>query len=154
LLIETGYRCAIPHCRETDIQIHHIEGYAVEPKHTFNDLVALCANCHQRVTSGKIDKRAIRQIKANLSVFTYRYGELERRYLEAVASAGGRAGSRIELPLGFELLMANLVQDEIVTGEEYVTSNISGVRGGVVIYQLTEKGQDFLDHWLAADPLD
>jgi len=160
VLIEAGYRCAIPHCRETDIQIHHIEGYAVQPEHTFDDLIALCANCHQRVTNGQIDRKAVRQIKANLSVLSHRYGDLERRYLETVATAGGRAGTYVSMQIGFELLMKNLLDDGLVTYKKHVYARMTGgpavpaFEDGTSIYQLTPKGEEFVRHWLAADSLE
>ncbi len=77
VLIEAGFRCAMPHCRETTVQIHHIVNWAQVHEHTFDNLIALCANCHARVTSGEIDRTAVKRIKANLSVLNHRYGDLE-----------------------------------------------------------------------------
>jgi hypothetical protein len=59
VLIESGYRCAMPHCRETTITIEHIDDWAKLQEHTFHNLIALCANRHLRVTKGEIDKKAI-----------------------------------------------------------------------------------------------
>ena len=99
-MIESGYRCAMPHCRETSIEIHHIVNYAKVQEHTFDNLIVLCANCHQRVTNGEIDQKAVSQIKANLTVLGHRYGELERRYLQAAGDSHIQAGGSLALPGG------------------------------------------------------
>jgi predicted HNH restriction endonuclease len=46
-------------------------------RHTFDNLIVLCPNCHRYVTNGEIDQKAVRQIKANLSVLAHRYSEME-----------------------------------------------------------------------------
>ena len=155
VLIESGYRCAIPHCRETQIQIHHIEDYAKVKEHTFDNLIALCANCHQRVTKGEIPRKAVLQIKANLSVLGHRYVEVEKRYLQFAADRRLQVAQGIVLPGGFELLMWNLVTDGLVSR----TASTGTIGAGNVVfpvavhYLLTEKGHDFVERWLAAEPL-
>ena len=47
LMIEAGYRCAIPTCRTVQpLQIEHIEDYSKVQKHEFANMLVLCANCH------------------------------------------------------------------------------------------------------------
>jgi len=60
VLVEAGYRCAVPTCRGIlAIDIHHIvpvkEG---GPNELFN-LIALCPTCHALYERGVIDKTAI-----------------------------------------------------------------------------------------------
>ena len=120
VLVESGYRCAMPRCRATQIEIHHIIPYTVVQEHTFDNLIVLCANCHQRVTNGEIERPAVQQIKANLSVLGNRYGDLERRYLQVAAQDNLVAGAWQALPGGFELLMRNLVEDGFVLARRSV----------------------------------
>jgi hypothetical protein len=156
VLIESGYRCAIPRCGATQIQIHHIVPWADVQEHTFDNLIVLCANCHQRVTNGEIDRKAVRQIKANLSVVFIRYGELERRYLEFAAEKKMPPGGGIALPGGFELLMGNLVRDGLVAAMPGgATIGTAGAKFAIAVnYRLTPKGAEFIEHWLTAAPLD
>jgi hypothetical protein len=152
VLIESGYRCAMPHCREAQIEIHHIVPYAQVQEHTFDNLIALCANDHQRVTKGEIDRKAVLQIKANLSVLSHRYGDLEQRILRVFADSPG--ASTIMLPGGLDILVMYLIQDGYLlpTGRNSGVI-MSGVPSGVE-YMITPSGREFITHWLTAAPLD
>ena len=41
-LVEADHRCAIPTCRQTPVEIHHIVPLARVHEHTFDNLIALC----------------------------------------------------------------------------------------------------------------
>jgi hypothetical protein len=85
LMIEAGYRCAVPACRTVaPLEIEHIVDYAVVRKHEFSNMIVLCANCHGIKGSGsrKLDRKALKIIKANLAVINQRYNDTERRILE------------------------------------------------------------------------
>ncbi|MGH9107009.1 MAG: HNH endonuclease [Acidimicrobiales bacterium] len=43
----------MPQCRETQVEIHHIDDYAKVQEHTFDNPIALCANCRQRLTRAR-----------------------------------------------------------------------------------------------------
>ena len=171
VLIESGYRCAIPHCRETQIDVHHIVDYAVVQEHTFDNLIALCPNDHRRVTNHEIPRKAIQQIKANLSVLNHRYSDLERRFLERAAIEKRKAGEGFLLSGGLDLLMSGLLEDGLVTKMALPIGNpfmpLSLPPGAPppppgsldafapwVAYNLTDKGEEFVQHWLTAEPLD
>ncbi len=67
ILIESGHRCAIPQCRHSsNIDIHHIIPWSECKEHTFDNLIALCPNCHRLVHDGKIDKKSLSIYKKNL----------------------------------------------------------------------------------------
>ncbi|HKQ08164.1 MAG TPA: HNH endonuclease signature motif containing protein [Blastocatellia bacterium] len=68
VLVEAGHRCAIPTCRQIPVEIAHIVPWARVKAHTFDNLIALCPTCHTRYDNGEIDRRAMLQYKANLSV--------------------------------------------------------------------------------------
>ncbi len=160
VLIESGYRCAMPHCRETQIDINHIVPFAEVQEHTFDNLVALCPNCHRRYTNGEIDRKAMFQIKANLSILSHRYSELERRYLNRQASLGPVVGAVTMLSGGLELLMSNLVTDGIVMQAPVNAIQIGFDQPGVpdfpvvIAFVLTAKGQAFIENWIAGQPID
>ena len=48
VFVEAGHRCAIPTCRHIDIVIHHIIPWAKVNEHVYENLIALCPNCHSR----------------------------------------------------------------------------------------------------------
>lgn len=67
VLLEAGYMCANPTCRQVlTLELHHIvwvrDGGGNEP----SNLIALCANCHARHTRGYIPGGAIRVWKGML----------------------------------------------------------------------------------------
>jgi len=158
VLIESGYRCGMPHCRETQIDVHHIVDYAKVKEHRFDNLIALCPNCHRRVTNGEVDQKAIKQIKANLSVLSHRYSEVERRYLQLMAEGTAQAGAYWRTAGGLDLLMMGLMHDRLVE-QQIGGASIGSVPGvppmpAVVLYVLTAKGQEFIQNWTDAAPLD
>jgi tRNA G37 N-methylase TrmD len=155
--METGYACAVPACRQSTTEIAHIVPWAQDREHTFENLIALCPNHHTRYDRGEIDRKAMRQYKANLAVLNGRYSDLERRVLQAMADANTAPGEGVVLLGGMEILMMHLVDDGIVKMQS--ASRISyRVAGNVEIpshiaYVLTTEGREFIDRWLGADPL-
>lgn len=154
VLIEAGYRCAMPRCGQTEITIDHIDDYAKIKEHRFDNLIVLCANCHLRKTQGKIDRKALKQIKANLSVLSGRYGDVEKRVLRAFADLGGAARTAVQLPGGWDIAMLYLLRDGLVVK---VLPATFAMMGGMVMgpehYVLTEKGAEFIRRWLISDSL-
>jgi hypothetical protein len=130
-LVEAGYRCAIPNCRERTVEVHHIDDWAEVQQHTFDNLIVLCANFHQLATAGKIDRKAMRQIKANLSIVTGRYGDLERRVLRLFSESPD--ADYIDLDSSLSILMSLLVEDQLMQqGPFQQTMNIGGHASGVI----------------------
>jgi len=137
-MIEAGHRCAIPTCRAVaSLQIEHIEDWAKVRRHDFENMIVLCANCHGRKgnRNGQIDRKALRQYKANLAVINSRYSDLERRVLEHLAeqraqlrpafenkpgvAADWARGLSVAVPGAMRLLMGYLIRDcyvELVPG--------------------------------------
>ena len=85
VLVEAGHRCAIPTCRQVPIKIAHIVPWSKLRSHQFDNLIALCPTCHTRFDRGDIDRRAMTRYKANLTIVSSRYGDLERRALDLFA---------------------------------------------------------------------
>lgn len=80
--VEAGHRCAIPTCKKYPIDIHHIIPHKECEVHSFDNLIALCTECHARhPRTSEIDQKALQIYKRNLSLLNHRYGEFERRVL-------------------------------------------------------------------------
>lgn len=151
--MEAGHVCAIPGCRQHPVEIAHIEPRKKDGSNdVFENLIALCPNCHTRYDRGEIDRPAMRQYKLNLGVVMNRYGELERRVLEAFAD--NPAARAIVLPGGFDLLVAYLVRDGLLVK--------TGQHSGVVLsgipsaeqWAITDQGREFIALWLSAGDLE
>ena len=67
VLVEAGHRCAIHTCRHTDVDIHHIVPWEKCREHAYENLVALCPNCHRRADACEIDRKSLRMYKARLT---------------------------------------------------------------------------------------
>jgi hypothetical protein len=74
VLVQAGHRCAIHTCRHPDIEVHHIVPWARCREHLFENLIALCPNCHRRADAGEIDRKSLQMYKARLNA-AFHFGE-------------------------------------------------------------------------------
>lgn len=131
--VEAGHRCAIPTCRVlAGLQIHHIEDYARVREHKFENLILLCANCHSLATSGVMDRKAVKAYKANLTVLSVRYGDLERRVLEHFVQH--ELERKITLDHNHALLLKYLVDDDLLEFAGPARGAIAHMRGSMATY--------------------
>jgi 5-methylcytosine-specific restriction endonuclease McrA len=165
--VEAGHRCAIPTCRAVaPLQVEHIDDWARVKEHKFENLILLCANCHGRkgYKPGQIDRKSLRQYKANLAILNQRYDSFEQRVLGYFAQNPGV--DFITLPGGMDLLVHYLVQDGYLYKDpdfKTVSTGISAVYDDgtrkeysinvLEIYELTSSGRDFVNSWKKAQPL-
>ena len=164
VLVEAGHRCAIPACRALHPEVHHIKPLAEGGSDDFENLIALCPNCHALADRGAIDRKAQRQYKANLSVLNSRYGSMERRVLEYF----GQGRDYIDLPAGFEITLWYLMGDGYLSGPKDQRRAIAGriarthgVSRDRVLpevpridrYTLTPEGREFVDALFRADDI-
>lgn len=77
VLVEAGHRCAIPTCRYIEIDVHHIIPWEACKKHEYENLIALCPNCHRRADRGEIDRKSLRIYKANLRFAHDKFSQFE-----------------------------------------------------------------------------
>ena len=69
LLIECGYKCSVPQCSTQwpTLQQHHIDGNPANNE--IGNILMLCPNHHQMVTSGHIDRASCEILKELLNTF-------------------------------------------------------------------------------------
>lgn len=116
LMLEAGYRCAVPACKTVDpLQIDHIVDYAKVKKHEFENMIVLCANCHNRKGKGarRLDRKALQLIKRNLGVINGRYNDTERRVLQHFVDNADL--SHVVLP-ETPVLFGYLIKDGLLEG--------------------------------------
>ena len=164
VLIEAGHRCAIPTCRQYPVDVDHIDDWATVKEHRFENLIALCPTCHARKgdRQGQIDRKSLRQYKANLATLNSRYGDVERRLIEYCAEqlARGREGRPfaglplVTLGLGSEWQVMYLLRDGYL--EKYPVPLRPSWSGIPLMdqYIVTESGADFVQRWMQAQPLE
>ena len=149
VLVESGHRCAIPTCKQTPVEIAHIVPWETVKEHTFDNLIALCPNCHDRYDKKhEIDRKAMLQYKANLSIINYRYGDMERRILELFAEDPN--ARYVWIPGGLDILILYLIKDAMLI-ESGKDSGVymSGIPSSKE-YFLTDKGKEFIEKWVQA----
>ena len=77
VLVEAGHRCAIPTCRYIQVEIHHIIPWAQCKAHEYDNLIALCPNCHRRADNDEIDRKSLKLYKYNLRFIYDKFSQLE-----------------------------------------------------------------------------
>ena len=77
VLVEAGHRCAIPACRHIDVEIHHIIPWKKCKNHSYDNLIALCPNCHRLADRGGIDRKSLKLYKHNLQFAHDKFSQLE-----------------------------------------------------------------------------
>ena len=153
VLVEAGHRCAIPTCRSTTTEIAHIVPWAKTKDNSFENLIALCPNCHTRYDQKKeIDQTSVQMYKQNLGILNNRYGEVERRLFEALAKSEDRV---FVLGAAGDLMVANAVRDGFfldkqIDGMSYLADSPSGIRKMFPLtftYWVTDKGVEFIKRY-------
>ena len=143
MLVEAGHRCAIPTCRQTPVEIHHIEPWAKVKEHVFENLIALCPTDHTRAEMKQIDRQALLTYKRNLGLLTDRYGTMERRLLDGFARKLGVRQVWVDGSMDFEFMY--LLQDGLlVQTDRRVVMRVDGFTVGPAQYMLTDMGVDFV----------
>lgn len=87
VLVEAGHRCAIPTCRYIEVELHHIIPWSQCRKHEYDNLIALCANCHRRADRGEIDRKSLHLYKYNLRFSHDKFSAVEMDILFALFAA-------------------------------------------------------------------
>ncbi|MEV7013043.1 HNH endonuclease signature motif containing protein [Streptosporangium sp. NPDC051022] len=166
-MLEAGHRCAIPTCRTVaPLNIEHIEDWAKVGEHRFENLIVLCANCHglkvDKANPRHLDRKALRQYKANLGLLNARYSDFERRVIQwfaerpgEVAIKLGGVGSTLEIEL-MHLLRDGILMRFITTSwDDLARSAHEGelLKVGEV-FGLTEAGMVLVEQWKAAQPIE
>jgi len=163
VLIEAGHRCAIPTCRQTTLNVHHIVPWEKVKEHTFENLIALCANCHQRVHNNEIDRKSLRIYKSNLSILNHRYCDFERRLL--IWFHKHPEEDTVTVGSGFDILVLNVLADGLIIditdkcdrGGKGGLPHINIVLNGSPVqmqYKITEKGRHFTEKWMNAQSIE
>ena len=145
--IEAGHRCAIPTCRHPRVEIAHIIPWAEVQDHVFENLIALCPNCHDLYDRDKkIDRKSMLIYKANLGLLNSRYGEYERRILQRFCDWPNE--KTIRLPGLCEIFILYLLKDGFLSKTRegpHINDSPSWEE-----YRLTDKGRLFTENWKQA----
>ena len=143
VLVEAGHRCAIPTCRYIEIDIHHIIPWANCHAHEYDNLIALCPNCHRRADRGEIDRKSLLLYKVNLRFVHDKYSQLEMDILFELSSMKNGEG----MPwLAYQLIFLKRLFDSnlIFFQEQPGGSWVGSIKYNPDWIGITQKGRDFV----------
>ena len=143
VLVEAGHRCAIPTCRQTPVEVAHIERWSRCKEHRFHNLIALCPTCHTRYDSGEIDRKSMLTYKRQLWAVNRRYSDYEWRLIRLL----NESTTECWLWSDFELMVAQLIADRFVRVVDRVElppgSGLARYR-----FEITTAGREFVSEWM------
>jgi hypothetical protein len=143
VLIEAGHRCAIPTCRHIDVDIHHIIPWEKCQAHEYDNLIALCPNCHRRSDKGEIDRKSLRLYKARLRFAHDKFSNLEIDVLfETARHANGMFWPAFNAMLIKRILDAGYVQ---LFEHPHIRTASGGMNTSPQILRVTDAGVRFLN---------
>jgi hypothetical protein len=143
VLIEAGYRCAVPTCRNLLVlDLHHILPVSEGGPNEVSNLIASCPTCHSLYERGHMPTDAIRAYKATLEVLNHAF-DLDSLDLLIFLDRGGPIGVDGSGALRFARLIANGL----------ATNSLLMQNGPLLLYtvKITPKGKRLLDAWRTAD---
>lgn len=143
ILVEAGHRCAIPTCRYIKVEIHHIIPWNKCKEHSYDNLIALCPNCHSLADRNEIDRKSLRMYKLNLRTIHDKFSQLEIDVLFEANKIG--SGQYIQWPPFMNILIKRICEAGLV--------NLASTGGGVFVNDMqispshltiTEEGRDYI----------
>lgn len=144
VLVEAGHRCAIPTCRHIEVDVHHIVPWAQCKAHEYDNLIALCPNCHRRADRGEIDRKSLRLYKLNLRFIHDKFSQLEMDLMFDLYRLP--ADRRIMWPPVMHILIKRIIEAGYINVEVPSGSvALGGLRQSPDHLSLTPKGRQFLD---------
>lgn len=143
VLIEAGHRCAIPTCRYIETDLHHIEPWESCRRHEYENLVALCPNCHRRADNGEIDRKSLRIYKASLRFTHDRFSQFE---VDVLLEASQSATPPL-FPPAMRLLLKRLLDADYVQLQNHPTMGVwsMGMQISPSLVCITQKGRDYVE---------
>jgi hypothetical protein len=143
-LVEAGHRCAIPVCRHIEVEVHHILFVEEGGRDTYDNLIALCPNCHTMVHNGRIDKKALRIYKANLRYLHDKYSNTEMDILFELSAA--QEGAALPWTPYLTILIKRALESGFLNVVQSANSAafMGGVRTDPVFVQITPAGRQFV----------
>lgn len=146
ILVEAGHRCAIPTCRATTTEIAHIIPWAEVQNHTYENLIALCPNCHTRFDIGEIDKKSMYMYKDNLRFFIEKYSKFELDILFELSRLPD--GHGLPYQSMYFLLIKSILEEGFVSiVQQSGDVSFGGVRMTPDFLVITLKGKQFLQNF-------
>lgn len=160
MLIEAGYKCGSPICRQIiTLQIHHIVWVKDGGENTPDNLLALCPNCHSLHTQGYIPEAAIKTWKQLLvslndanrgtaDLLLVLYNEEKRIEKNEKDSLSSFRFTGDSLPAIASLITSGILEiSKRYRGAGHFASTLPSFE-----VKITEKGNNLVEAWLEGNP--
>jgi hypothetical protein len=155
ILLESGYRCAIPRCMAHTLEIAHIVSYEESGgDNSRENLIALCPNHHTMYdVEKKIYRKAMKIIKNKLGIINGRYNDFEQRVFRRFACDPKMSEVEFTDAVEVEILLLNAVEDGYLRKVDVIQPHRGGFTSGymLAIYKITPEGREFIRKWLSDD---
>ncbi len=143
ILVEAGHRCAIPTCRSIVVDVHHIVPWEKCKKHEYNNLIALCPNCHRRANKREIDRKSLRMYKNNLRFLYDKFTTFEIDILFELNKIP--QDKAMQFPPYLILLVKRVIESRYVEWIETPKGVIiGGMKSNPDYLKITDKGREFV----------
>ncbi len=144
VLVEAGHRCAIPTCRHIEVDVHHIVPWAQCQAHKYDNLIAICPNCHRRADRGEIDRKSLRLYKLNLRFIHDKYSQFEMDMMFELHAL--QSEQVIMWPPYLNLLIKRLIESQFVDIERpRAKVSLGGMQASPDHLKITPRGRQFID---------
>jgi hypothetical protein len=146
MLIEAGYRCAVPTCRTIlTLELHHIDPVRVDGQNTPDNLIALCPNCHTMLEKGIIAREAINVYKTMLVALNQAFDKESISNLLFLKKISEKPSNHSLVISGDGVLrFSHLIASELAEYEAFG----SPPRWDYLMH-LTKKGNRIIDAWFS-----
>jgi HNH endonuclease len=146
LLTESGYRCAVPRCRNIlALDMHHIIELHEGGSDDQSNLVALCSYCHDMYHRGNISLKAIRTYKAMLVAISRAF---DIDAIDRLLFLGGLTQDFVVVSGDGLLHFARLIAAGLATVEMKANNNWQIVSYAV---NISDKGRKIIEAWKQGD---
>lgn len=145
VLIEAGYRCAVPTCRSIlAIDLHHIVEVSEGGGNTIGNLIALCPTCHALFHRGTITREAIYSWKGILVALSQAF---EKDALDNLLFLSKMRPKELGVSGDGVLKFSRLIAAGLASFELHLQN------GPLLLYEvsITSKGRQFVNAWISGN---
>ena len=145
VLIEAGYRCAVPTCRNIlALDLHHIEEVQEGGGNEPSNLIALCPTCHALFTRGTISRDAINAWKLMLVSLSHAF---DKETIDNLLFL------KIVPPNTLAISGDGVLKFSALISTGLATFQLTMQNGPIVLYRvfLTPQGEQMIDAWYSGD---
>ena len=147
VLIEAGYRCAVPTCRSIlAIDLHHIIEVKDEGPNDQSNLLALCPTCHALYTRGTISKEAINAWKTMLIALSHAFDQESISNLLFLYKTGNESQKNLK-----ELKSKNKATSVKGKDASYYSFDLHDIEPGAKLLLISGDGILKFSHLIASD---